>query len=66
MKAPIPLIAFLVDVYIYSEVKRKIIKRVLCDGMKPCELEDEFGYSSRQIERYVKEGRDMLAERMSV
>lgn len=66
MNPPNQLIAFLVDAYIHSEIKRKIIKRVLCDDMKPCELEDEFGYSSRQIERYVKEGRDMLAEKMSV
>ena len=66
MNPPNQLIAFLVDAYIHSEVKRKVIKRALCDDAKPCELEDEFGYSSRQIERYIKEGRDMLKEKMSV
>ena len=66
MNAPNQLIAFLVDAYIHSEIKRKVIKRVLCDDMKPCELEDEFSLCSRTIERYVKEGRDMLKERMSV
>lgn len=66
MNAPIQLIAFLVDAYIPSEIKRKIIKRALCDGMKPCELEGEFGYCTRTIERYIKEGKDMLAEKMSV
>lgn len=66
MKAPVQLIAFLVDAYIYSDIKRKIIKMALCDGKTACELEDEFGYCTRTIERYIKEGRDMLKERMSV
>ena len=66
MKPPKQLIAFLIDAYILSEVKRKILKRAFCDGMKPCELEAEFNYSSRTIERYIKEGKEMLAEKMSV
>lgn len=66
MNAPNQLIAFMIDAYIHSEVKRKILKRVFCDDMKPYELEDEFGYSSRTIERYIKEGKEMLAEKMSV
>ena len=66
MKPPKQLIAFLIDVYILSDVKRRILKRVFCDGMKPYELEDEFGYSSRTIERYIKEGKEMLSEKLSV
>lgn len=66
MNAPNQLISFLIDAYIHSEVKRRILKRVFCDDKKPCELEDEFGYSSRTIERYIKEGKEMLAEKMSV
>jgi len=66
MNPPNQLIAFLIDAYIHSDIKRQILKRVFCDDKKPCELEDEFGYSSRQIERYIKEGKQMLAEKMSV
>lgn len=66
MNPPKQLIAFLIDAYILSEVKREILKRALCDGKTACELEGEFGYCTRTIERYIKEGKDMLAERMSV
>jgi len=66
MNAPNQLISFLIDAYVHSETKRRIMKRALCDDKKPCELEDEFGYSTRTIERYIKEGKDMLKEKMSV
>ena len=66
MNPPNQLVAFLIDAYIPSEIKRRILKRFFVDDIKPCELSEEFGYCQRTIERYIKEGKQMLADRMSV
>lgn len=47
------MIESLIDEYIRSDTKRKIIKRRWLDGVTYAKLGEEFGYSERQIKRIV-------------
>lgn len=47
------MIESLIDEYIRSDTKRRIIKRRWLDGVTYAQLGEEFGYSERQIKRIV-------------
>lgn len=47
------MIESLIDEYIRSDIKRRIIKRRWLDGVTYAQLGEEFGYSERQIKRIV-------------
>lgn len=56
MKPPKQLIAFLIDVYILSDVKRRILKRVFCDGYSRDDSKREISETLKELSRTAKDG----------
>lgn len=50
----------LIDEWILNEKERAILKRRLLDGLTFKQLEDEFNYSTQNIQRIVYKGKKRL------
>lgn len=61
-----PEIENLIDLWIFSERDRKILKRRLLDGIIYERLSEEFDLSVRQIKTIVKKGEERLFSKVKI
>lgn len=61
-----PEIENLIDLWIFSERDRKILKRRLLDGIIYERLSEEFDLSVRQIKTIVKKGEERLFSKVKL
>lgn len=61
-----PEIEKLIDLWIFSERDRKILKRRLLDGIIYERLSEEFDLSVRQIKTIVKKGEERLFSKIKI
>jgi len=61
-----PEIENLIDLWIFSERDRKILKRRLLDGIIYERLSEEFDLSVRQIKTIVKKGEERLFSKIKI
>lgn len=61
-----PEIENLIDLWIFSERDRKILKRRLLDGIIYERLSEEFDLSVRQIKTIVKKGEERLFSKIKL
>jgi len=61
-----PEIENLIDLWIFNERDRKILKRRLLDGIIYERLSEEFDLSVRQIKTIVKKGEERLFSKIKI
>ena len=62
----IPDLSRLIDLWIFNERDRKILKRRLLDGIIYERLSEEFDLSVRQIKTIVKKGEERLFSKIKI